>query len=167
MYLITLVHTVPYSICILWRRFVSADVNPLSAMRTKAVLEIKTGSSDFSIRNSPKHKFITFPQYFLVVSSFSFKTSIIFSQLSRRSNVASFPQPWHFYPLHSFLITCSLSSGIFILSAFASPAIANLSSHRESHALVEAASLEFNTFFCNSRLGSHDCAVPWPLTTGA
>lgn len=34
----------------------------------------------------------------------------------------------------------------------------------ESHALGEAASLEFNTFFWCCRLGSHDRPVPWPLT---
>lgn len=67
------------------------------------------------------------------------------------------------------LITCSpsLCSPVFILSAFASPALANLSSHTESHALVKAASLEFNTFLWHGRLGSHDRVVPWPLTRGA
>lgn len=59
---------------------------------------------------------------------------------------------------HSFLITCTLTSGIFTLSASAAPA--NLSSRTESHALVEAASFEFNTFFLRGRLGSHDHAVP-------
>lgn len=47
-----------------------------------------------------------------------------------------------------------------LLSAFASPALANLSSRTESHALVKAASLEFNTFLWHGRLGSHDRAVP-------
>lgn len=83
MYLITLVHTVPCSICTLWGRFVSADGSPLSAMRTKAVLEIKTSSSDFRICYSPKHKFITFPQYLLVVWSFQF-WYFFFLQISRR-----------------------------------------------------------------------------------
>lgn len=46
---------------------------------------------------------------------------------------------------HSFLITCTLTSGSFTLSASAAPA--NMSSCTQSHALVEAASLEFNTFF--------------------
>lgn len=59
---------------------------------------------------------------------------------------------------HSFLITCTLTPGSFTLSASAAPA--NLSSRTESHALVDAASLEFNTFFLRGRLGSHDHAVP-------
>lgn len=57
----------------------------------------------------------------------------------------------------------SLAS-VFILSAFASPDLANLSSSAESHALVKALSLAFNTFLWHGRLGSHDHAVPWPLT---
>lgn len=61
MYLITLVRTVPYSICILWGGFVSADGSPLSAMRTKAVLEIKTSSSDFRIFYFPKHEVYHIP----------------------------------------------------------------------------------------------------------
>lgn len=60
----------------------------------------------------------------------------------------------------SFDYLLSLPSAVFILSAFASPALANLSSCTESHALVKAASLEFNTFLWHGRLGSHDHAVP-------
>lgn len=69
MYLITPGHTVPYSICILWGRFVSADGSPLSGMRTKAVPETKTGSSDFRIYYSPKHKLSHCHSIFFVVWS--------------------------------------------------------------------------------------------------
>lgn len=114
MYLITLVHTGPYSICTLWGRFVSADGSPLSGMRFKAVLEIKTSSSDFKICYSPKHKFITFPQYLSVVWSDSFNT---FFQISRRLKCCKLCQNLDIF-IHRilfffFLITCCLPSPCF------------------------------------------------------
>lgn len=123
---------------------------------------------------SPKHKFITFSQGLLVWLS---RFECFFTpdnQEDETLHAFSPPQPWHFYPLHSSFWSPALSrslslslSGVFILSAVASAALTNLSSRTESHVLVKAASLEFNTFLWHGRLGSHDHAVPWPLTRGA
>lgn len=88
----------------------SADGSPLSAMRTKVALEIKAGSSDFWICYSPKHKFITFPQYLLVVWSFSFNT--FFFQISRRSECCMLRSSTTLTLLSTaffLLITCSLA----------------------------------------------------------
>lgn len=98
----------------------------------------------------------------MVVWSYIFENIFFPLPLSMTLNAAS-PQNVDIFTQDIlFLITCTLSSGIFTLSA--SPATANLSSRTESHALVKAALLEFNTFFHRCRLGSHDHAVPWPLT---
>lgn len=124
-------------------------------MRSKAVLEIKTSSSDFRIRNSSKREFIIFPQCLLVVWSFSFNT---FSPDKLKVKML------HALPLNNLdsqsqcVISSdcpsSIFSSVFILSSFAS--LANLSACTKSHALGKAAWLEFNTFLWHGRLGSHD-----------
>lgn len=94
----------------------------------------------------------------------------VFFTVYRRPNVIFHNLDIYFFFLSTaffFDNLLSVLSGIFILSAFASPTLANLSAHWESHALVEAASLEFNTFFRIRRLGSQDCVVPGPQTRGA
>lgn len=60
----------------------------------------------------------------------------------------------------SILHHSSIPSAISSFTLLSSPVWALT----ESHALVEAASLEFNTFFWCCRLGSHDRPVPSPLT---
>lgn len=60
----------------------------------------------------------------------------------------------------SILHHSSIPSAIYSFTLLSSPVWALT----ESHALVEAASLEFNTFFWCCRLGSHDRPVPSPLT---
>lgn len=125
-------------------------------------VEIKASSFVFSLYYSWKQKFITFPQYFVFVWSSIFESIFFSFPLSMTLNPAS-PQNIDIFTQDILsVITCTHSSGIFTLSA--SPATTNLSSLTESHALVKAASLEFNTFFRRCRLGSHDHAVPWPLT---
>lgn len=130
MYLITRAHTVAYSICILWGRFVSADGSLLSAMRTKAVLEIKTGSSDFRICNcsslSHSHSISLLFCLSVLILLFPDKQEVKMLHAFFLHNLDAF------YPQYSFfLISFCLSSPVFILSAFASPRcpFVNLSSH--------------------------------------
>lgn len=114
----------------------------------------------------PKHQFITLPQYLLFVWSDCFNCFSWDKQEIQMLHISSL-QPWRFYPLHSFSWLPAVSPLVFILPTFAPPALTNLSSYIESHALVKAALLEFNTFLWHGRLGSHDHTVPWLLTSGA
>lgn len=162
MYWIMFVHTVPFLVPIHWGLFMSADQPSPSHENQSCAVEIKASLSVFSLYYSWKQKFITFQQYFLLVLSSIFENIFFSLPLSMTLNAASTQNVDIFTKDILFVITCTQSSGIFILSA--SPVTANLSSRTESHALVKAASLEFNTFFRRCRLGSHDHAVPWPLT---
>lgn len=112
MYLITRAHTVAYSICILWGEFVGADGSVLSAMRTKAVLEIKTGSSDFRICNcsSLSHSHSSSLLFGLLVLIQLFPDK----QVVKMLHVFFLHHLDAFYPLHSFfLITLSVSPLLF------------------------------------------------------
>lgn len=127
MYLITLVHTVPYSICILWGWFVNADGSQFSGMRTKAVLEIKTGSSDFRICYPPQNTRLShshsislmFGQTVIILSLDKQEVKPLYTLLC--NNLDS-PRAV------SLLNTCYLKSPVFILSAFAFALLANLHS---------------------------------------
>ncbi len=132
----------------------------LSHEKKKAALDIKTSSSDFRVCYSPRHKFITSLQYRFCCLVFQFK---YFCQISRRSSTACFAplQPWQFYALSSpFRFSFSLSASI--LSAFATPDLASLSSHT-----VTCTCQSCIVRIQHIPLAWQTHAVPWPLTKGA
>lgn len=138
-------------------------------MRSKAVLEIKTSSSDFRICNSPQNASLSCSHSVSLL--FGLSVLILFPQISRRSKCCMLCSSITLtvkFSAFFLLIACPLSSPLFssYLPLLLLP-LANLSSHTESHALVKAAWFGFNTFLWHGRLGSHDHAVPWPLTREA